>query len=63
MKRIFWMLTIRKRIKLAIKSNEAEKSFFYEQMLKSPLLANDARYLLSRIEIKKEVIYQLKRLL
>ncbi len=63
MKRIFWIFTIRGKIKKLIINREKEQSFFDNAMLKSPLPADEARYLLSRIEIKKEVIATLRQLL
>lgn len=63
MKRLFWIFTIRKRIKQAIARTEKEKLFFEEQKLKGFTTNTNDQYLSSRIELKKEIIGQLIRLL
>jgi hypothetical protein len=63
MKRIFWIFTIKSRIKKLIANREKEKAFFYNATLKKPLSADETKYLLSRIEIKEEIITTLKLLL
>ena len=63
MKKIFWIFTIRGKLKKLIAIREKEQLYFNNAMLKSPLPSDEARYLLSRIEIKKETISTLKQLL
>ena len=63
MKTILWFFLIRGRIKKAIKKVENELTYFENGMLKSPLPADEALYNTTRIEMKREIISQLKALL
>ena len=63
MKRIFWIFIIRGKIKRAIARTEKEKTYYGNILLKSPLPPDEARYGVRMIELKEEVIRQLKMLL
>lgn len=63
MKKIFWIFTIRNRIKKIIILTVKEQGYFEGAIIKSPISSDELRYLNSRIEMKKEVASILKSLL